>query len=433
MQPASHLTAIYQKEARGVDLRCTVLGTYKLSLLQHRDPDDMKEFLYDLVMDASVPIEILALNNTKIVRGFLNVLQKALDTLRSQSNHSDVRMLLSRTEEILRHVSYKADILPSILFVRDIEVIGMHPVTGGGWSDVWKGTLRGQEVALKVLRDYHVIDEGRKACLRKRFRREALIWRQLRHPNIHSFLGIFEGLHNPSLVSPWRSKGHLLDFLHSPSGRKYDRAMILSEIASALAYLHLLTPPLVHGDIKAANVLVDDRNRPCLVDFGISKFVRPAAPGPPAGNQNDLRSAAAPQFRQAIECVPATMTQTSLWHGTLRWMPPEAFTGVFHGSTAGDMYSFGCLCLEVYTLEHPWREEPSEVAIITRCLAGERPVRPPQVPDEVWTIVKMVWQQDPGERQTAPWVEWLLAGISDQYPEATSVLADDQPAIRLDE
>ncbi|KZT24548.1 kinase-like protein [Neolentinus lepideus HHB14362 ss-1] len=450
MQSGSSQTISYQRFARAIDLRCTVL---ELSLMQHRNQSELKEHLLDLIMDASVPMEILALNNSNFIRGFLNVLQKALDFLRSQPVHPDTQSLLVRCEEMLLHISYKSDVLPSILFLRDIKPVGMHPVTGGGWSDVWKGVLHGRVVALKVLRDCHVRDEVRKTRLRKKFHREALIWRQLCHPNIHPFLGIFDGLHNPSLVSPWRSRGHLLAFLKSQSGQQYDRAMILGEIASALAYLHSLTPPLVHGDIKAvsyvhpglkllidtpepvlfpqANVLVDSTNRPCLVDFGISKFVRPAVSRPPPSPKiYNWDGRVVHRFRHANESLSDTMTHTSHFHGTLRWMPPEAFMGTYRGSTAGDMYSFGCLCLEVYTLEHPWREERNEAAIIARSLAGQRPMRPQEVPSEVWAIMQMVWQQDPEERQTAPWIEWLLAGISDQYPETSG--ADDQPAVYLD-
>lgn len=68
-----------------------------------------------------------------------------------------------------------------------------------------------------------------------------------------------------------------------------------------------------------ANILLDDDRRVCLADFGLARFT---------------------------DAQQITMGGNS-WHsGALRWMPPEVLSGA-KIDYAGDVYSFGCVCLEV--------------------------------------------------------------------------------------
>lgn len=50
-----------------------------------------------------------------------------------------------------------------------------------------------------------------------------------------------------------------------------DRLKILLDAACGMEYLHLRN--VVHGDLRAANILVDDKGRACVSDFGLSKVI----------------------------------------------------------------------------------------------------------------------------------------------------------------
>ncbi|KAH8790440.1 hypothetical protein DL96DRAFT_1488202, partial [Flagelloscypha sp. PMI_526] len=93
----------------------------------------------------------------------------------------------------------------------------------GGFADVHKGSLtNGPPVALKVLRIF--VPDTAKSQMVKDFCREALIWRQLIHPNILPFMGISRTAFHDQLcmVAPWMQSGTITDYLekHPTSDRK---------------------------------------------------------------------------------------------------------------------------------------------------------------------------------------------------------------------
>jgi serine/threonine protein kinase len=124
--------------------------------------------------------------------------------------------------------------IPSALFIRSVLMKNDDaPVAGGSFADVFRGTYLGQDVAVKRFRVflpsdckkklYKVcwIDPHQLRCdidpFSQRFYREALIWRQLKHPNILGFLGVDQdALHNKGslcMVCPWMAKGTLMEYL----------------------------------------------------------------------------------------------------------------------------------------------------------------------------------------------------------------------------
>lgn len=74
-------------------------------------------------------------------------------------NTSSRRQVEQFLKEVVKHSSY----LPRYLFLEGITRVGTNPIGGGGFSDVWKGDLGGEIVALKVLRAY--IDDNSRSAL----------------------------------------------------------------------------------------------------------------------------------------------------------------------------------------------------------------------------------------------------------------------------
>ena len=100
---------------------------------------------------------------------------------------------------------------------------------------------------------------------------------------------------------------------------------IFIDIASGLAYLHCGTPRVLHRDLTARNVLLDQHMNAKITDFGNSKLIDPAKVG-------------------------AIMTKIP---GTYVYMPPEAFGGESKYNDRLDIFSFGHLALYTMILEFP--------------------------------------------------------------------------------
>jgi len=140
----------------------------------------------------------------------------------------------------------------------------------------------------------------------------------LRHPNIMQVLGgCWDSADKLMLVSEFCEKGSLGKLLRREgSGHKLMSSKLrwISEIAKAMCYLHGFRPPILHRDLKADNMLVNQSLQVKLCDFGES--------------------------RQAKQ--EGTMTTV----GSPFWMAPEVFMGKNYGVSC-DVYSFAIVMLEI--------------------------------------------------------------------------------------
>ncbi|KAF7341251.1 Argonaute-like protein [Mycena venus] len=168
----------------------------------------------------------------------------------------------------LRSLVHTHGVLPFTFNVSGLKM-PPHPVSGGGFSDIYKGELDTEDVCIKVLRIFTT--ELRLDKIYKELAREVLIWKELSHPNVLPLLGIDLIARKPSccLVSPWMKNGNVMAFLETHPNfsksslvnyhpfllGKWCLEIILQvrDIASGLKYLHDLDPPVVHGDIKGAS------------------------------------------------------------------------------------------------------------------------------------------------------------------------------------
>lgn len=188
----------------------------------------------------------------------------------------------------------------------------------GGFSTVYLARLPGG-AAVKVHR----------SCerLHRAFLQELDVLRRLRHPRIVRLLGFCDDREEGALVLEYVSNGSLHEKLHgggAAGGATLGwarRMRIAYEVAGAIEYLHEGCDelPIVHGDITAANVLLDGELDPKLCDFGSAR----------AGFSSAVRSA-----------EPMV--------GSPGYADPHYLrTGMVSKST--DVYSFGVLLLELIT------------------------------------------------------------------------------------
>ncbi|KAL8131812.1 leucine-rich repeat receptor-like serine/threonine-protein kinase RGI4 [Apium graveolens] len=155
----------------------------------------------------------------------------------------------------------------------------------------------------------------------------------IRHRNIVRLLGWGSNQTVKLLFYDYLPNGSLSSLLHGAGkgGAEWEtRYDIVLGIAHALAYLHHdCVPAILHGDVKAMNVLLGTRLEPYLADFGLAKVVN--------NSSNDDFS------KQSHKPYLA---------GSYGYMAPE------HGSMQritekSDVYSYGVVLLEVLTGRHP--------------------------------------------------------------------------------
>ncbi|KAF9445355.1 kinase-like protein, partial [Macrolepiota fuliginosa MF-IS2] len=307
----------------------------------------------------------------------LNLMQKMLD-------HPDTQGPLRRSILIaMMRLCSKSGTHPRRLTLQHIRY-DTRPVAAGRFGEVWKGYIGDKCVCLKVPKLYR---DTQIEHLLKNFTREGIMWRDLKHPNLLPFYGIYhlDDHHGRiCLVSPWMDNGSVSDYLRA--NPQVPHLPLVSDVLVGLGYLHAHS--IVHGDLKGANILISSSGLACLADFGLSSIV----------DAEILRW--------------TSLETTSRIGGTIRWEAPELMDfedgGIPRPTFPSDVYSLASVMYEILTDRIPYYEFPRDVTILSKVMRGVKPSRPSdfgvELSDEIWAIMEECWNHDPVQRPTVPQV-----------------------------
>uniref|UniRef100_M4BAR6 Protein kinase domain-containing protein n=1 Tax=Hyaloperonospora arabidopsidis (strain Emoy2) TaxID=559515 RepID=M4BAR6_HYAAE len=320
------------------------------------------------------------------------------------------------------------------------EVVCLNVIGEGPSSVIYKGSYRGSVVAVKKMK---MVSLPPKSLARENVEMEleveATRMGSLRHPNTVLFMGACLQHDHFCIVSEYCTRGSLFNVLHAPkalaSSRKHKRKS--SELSSGTAstasasgsvgdtaikkvnlkwslrirlalgaargllYLHSADPPLVHGQLKSTNILVDDSWNAKLADFGTRRVA------------------------EAVGFDRSRMDSIDERSALLRWTAPEllrlgeervlkgAFPSDSSSPQAVDIFSFGLIMWELTTGELPYTDMHSNAEISEYVLSGCRPIMKPGQCNMKWAeLMARCWSHNPSRRPSAAEIVSSLESIS---------------------
>ncbi|CAM0943404.1 unnamed protein product [Alopecurus aequalis] len=237
-----------------------------------------------------------------------------------------------KSEEGLGFIVFsEAELINATNNYDDSKILGK-----GGNGTVYKGITK-NNIIVAVKRS-GLVEERQK----KEFGKEMLILSQLNHKNIVKLVGCCLEVEVPILVYEFVQNGTLFELIHGNNKALQisfgTLLRIAHEAAEGLRFLHSdASPPVIHGDVKTSNILLDENYMAKVSDFGASMLA-------PSDKE---------QFVTKVQ-------------GTWGYLDPECIQ-TFILTTKSDVYSFGVILLEILTGQLPMKLEGPEKQI---CLSS---------------------------------------------------------------
>eukprot|EP00292_Cryptomonas_paramecium_P004582 CAMPEP_0113710804 /NCGR_PEP_ID=MMETSP0038_2-20120614/30374_1 /TAXON_ID=2898 /ORGANISM="Cryptomonas paramecium" /LENGTH=851 /DNA_ID=CAMNT_0000636929 /DNA_START=237 /DNA_END=2788 /DNA_ORIENTATION=+ /assembly_acc=CAM_ASM_000170 len=213
-----------------------------------------------------------------------------------------------------------------------------------------------------------------------------------RHPSICTLLGFISEPH-PAFVMEYMESGSLYDVLRNVSFQldEADLFTFVRDVCQGMRYLHEASTPMIHGDLKSSNVLIDSHLRAKVADFGFVQLrVRPA----PTSSLTRLPSST----KSARSSFSLSMLATQ--GANLAHIAPEILRQECGPSKEADVYAFGILLVEVLTRKNVYPDEDlnSIIQEVKDRQTNRRPAIPDNVAEPFKHLMQECWHSNPIQR-----------------------------------
>lgn len=264
------------------------------------------------------------------------------------------------------------------------KLTDLHYLSKGGFGTVFKAQHSDWRttVAIKCLKLDSPVGERERNCLLK----EAEVLHKARFNYIIQIFGVCNEPEFFCIVTEYMSNGSLDQLLHEktlyPLLAWPLRLRILYEIAQGVNFLHNMTPPLLHHDLKTQNILLDGEFHVKIADFGLSKW-------------------------RQLSISKCSGSHPQEMGGTVIYMPPEEYepSKSRRADVKHDMYSYAIIMWEVLSRRIPFEEATYPMQIMFSVLQGVRPdTGPDSLPLDIPsrdTLVNLMtggWTANPDHR-----------------------------------
>ena len=266
----------------------------------------------------------------------------------------------------------------------------------GAFSEVWRATdtYTNAVMALKIYTSSSQIDDDGLEMLKHEF----ALMIDADHQNLLRPLhfGVSAEGRLPYLTLPYCKGGNISKMMGRMTER--DAWKLIRDTASALAYLHAMNPPIIHQDIKPANILIGNDGYYKLSDFGVSIHARSALSSKKANGESAYHSA-----------------------GTISYMAPEKFSEDNLPIMANDIYSLGATVYEMLSGSLPFGVDGG----LIQKKGADIPNLPGDYSMRLKQTIKDCLNAEPWERPTAVKLEEIAIDALSKAP--TVIINSESP------
>ncbi|XP_040293290.1 tyrosine-protein kinase Srms [Bufo bufo] len=229
---------------------------------------------------------------------------------------------------------------------------------GEVYEGVWNDTVK---VAIKTFKEDDLN--------RSDFEKEIHALKNICHRNLIQLLALCTIGEPVYIVTELMVKGNLNEYLKGPEGKRLKNAdflQMICQVADGMEYLE--KKQVVHRDLATRNVLVGENLICKIADFGLARLLK-----------DDYYS---PENNRTIP---------------IKWTAPEALMYCKY-STKSDVWSFGIVMFEVYTLGDMPYKGLNNRDVVTKVTQGYRLPQPPVCTMDIYNLMLLCWEDKPQDR-----------------------------------
>ncbi|KAH3763853.1 tyrosine protein kinase [Pelomyxa schiedti] len=238
------------------------------------------------------------------------------------------------------------------------------PIGEGSYGIVYKAAWRGQEVAVKIVKNQ---ESGNKF---QEFHNEVQTLEALKCPQIVTFIGAVRSPGHLAIVTEFFPLGNLRVCMKNHKFSTKLKIKCILDCARGMAFLH--SSHIIHRDLKTDNLLVYSLDRTEVVNCKITDF----------GTTRGVTQATSQTFTSGV--------------GTPVFSAPEMLEGG-HYTQSADLFSFAVVCYQVMSGKEPYSDFDSLWKVTAFVLSGKR-LSLSRIKEPIANLIENCWAHDPSAR-----------------------------------